>query len=509
MENQKLLDSLHPFERKVLPCLDKKTSIQDISEYSGLGSVEVTRALQWLENKKIITLEKASEDVVKLGSNGKIYKEKGLPEKRLLKFLSNKSATLNHIAQESDLSKQEISISLGTLKKSSCIDIKKEREPVLSITVKGGKVLHEGFGEDIFLRKDFPLSLNSLSDQEKQALQNLNKRKDIVSIEQQKTIIPTLTTLGKKLLKQKASIQQDLIDSISPKIIKSGDWKNTKFRRYDVEINVPKIFAGKKQHYRRFLDDVRKKFLSLGFKENFGPLVETDFWDMDALFMPQFHSARDIHQGYYIKEPKHSTTLPKDIVQKVKQAHETGSDTGSTGWKYDFDVKRTHRNILRTHDTSISSRLLASKDLEVPGKYFQIARCFRYDVIDATHLSDFNQVGGFIIEEGINFRHLKGLLKMFAEEFCNTDQIKITPSYFPFTEPSVELHAKHPELGWVELAGSGIFRPEMVKPLTGKDVPVIAWGIGLDRLAMFKLGIKDIRNLFSHDLGFLRSAKVV
>jgi len=124
-------------------------------------------------------------------------------------------------------------------------------------------------------------------------------------------------------------------------------------------------------------------------------------------------------------------------------------------------------------------------------------------------LSDFNQVGGFVIEEGINFGHLKSLLRMFAEEFADSKDIKIIPSYFPFTEPSAQLMVRHPDLGWIELGGSGIFRPELVKPLVGKEVPVIAWGVGLDRLAMFKLGIKDIRQLFSHDLEFLRNAKVI
>jgi phenylalanyl-tRNA synthetase alpha chain len=96
---------------------------------------------------------------------------------------------------------------------------------------------------------------------------------------------------------------------------------------------------------------------------------------------------------------------------------------------------------------------------------------------------------------------------MFAKEFADTDEIKLVPAYFPFTEPSVELFAKHPELGWIELGGAGIFRPELTKPL-GVRVPVIAWGMGIDRIAMFKLGIKDIRELFSHDLKVLRETKV-
>jgi len=110
------------------------------------------------------------------------------------------------------------------------------------------------------------------------------------------------------------------------------------------------------------------------------------------------------------------------------------------------------------------------------------------------------------VEQGLDFRHLKGLLKLIAEEFAQTEKIKIKPGYFPFTEPSAELFAKHPELGWIELGGSGIFRPELVKPLLGREIPVLAWGLGIDRLAMFKLGIKDIRELFTHNLDFIRNS---
>jgi phenylalanyl-tRNA synthetase alpha chain len=289
-------------------------------------------------------------------------------------------------------------------------------------------------------------------------------------------------------------------------MLKTGSWKKKKFRSYDVSINVPDIFGGKKQHYRRFLDDVRQKFMSLGFMEMDGPIVESDFWDMDALYMPQFHSARDIHQAYYIKDPEFAE-LDEGFVNAVKKAHEDGGETGSKGWQYKFDVERTRRNLLRTQGTACSARMLASKDLEIPAKYFALARCFRYDVIDATHLPDFNQVEGIVLEEGLTIRHLFGLLQMFAKEFADTDEIKLVPAYFPFTEPSVELFAKHPELGWIELGGAGIFRPELTKPL-GVNVPVIAWGLGIDRIAMFKLGLKDIRNLYSYDLNVLRKTKV-
>ncbi len=506
MDIKKLAESLNPFERKVLKVLDNFSSFQDITKVTGLKDVEAMRALQWLQNKNIVELKEERKELVFLDENGKKYLKDGLPEKKFLEAVE-KSATISELNKKTGLSNEEIAISLGVLKSKTAIEIEKGKDIVVSITDHGKHLLKHGFLEEQFLKEDFPKELNALNEEEKFVVENLRKRKKIVKVETAKIINAELTETGKRLIKEK--IEEDLIEKVTPSMMKTGAWKGKKFRRFDVKINVPNIFGGRKQHYRKFLEEVRQKFVALGFQEMTGPIVETDFWDMDALFMPQFHSARDIHQGYYIKEPKYAKALPENIVKNVKAAHENGFGTGSKGWQYDFDAKRTHRHILITHDTCISARTLASKELAVPGKYFQISRCFRYDVVDATHLPDFNQVGGFVIEEGINFGHLKALLRLFAEEFAESDEIRIKPSYFPFTEPSAELQAKHPEFGWIELAGAGIFRPELVKPLVGREVPVIAWGVGLDRLAMFKLGIKDIRLLFSHDLGFLRNVKVI
>lgn len=505
MDIKKLAESLNPNERKVIRVLDNFSSLHDIVKVTNLKDVEVARALQWLQNKNIIRIKEEQRELVFLDENGKKYLKESLPERRFLEAIE-KQTPISEISRRTKLSSEEIAISLGVLRSKAAIEIKKGKEVVVSITEHGKHLLKHGFAEEQFLKEDFQKELSSLNEEEKFVLENLRKRKKIVKIELAKIINAELTEIGKKLLKEK--IEEDLIEKISPSLIRTGTWKGKKFRRFDVKINVPQIFAGRKQNYRRFLDEVRQKFIALGFKEMTGPVVETDFWDMDALFMPQFHAARDIHQAYYVKEPKYGK-LDENIVKRVKEAHEHGYGTGSKGWRYEFDIKRTHKHMLRTQGTACSSRMLASKSLEIPGKYFAIARCFRYDVIDATHLADFYQTEGIVVEEGLNFRHLKGLLKMFAEEFAETEQIKITPGYFPFTEPSAELHAKHPDLGWIELGGSGIFRPEMVKPLLGREIPVLAWGIGIDRIAMFKLGIKDIRQLFSHDLEFLRNAKVV
>jgi len=505
MDIKKLAESLNPAERKVVKVLDNFSSLHDIVKVTELKDVEVMRSLQFLQNKNIVKINESQKELVFLDENGRDYLKNGLPERRFLECVEN-DTSIPELQEKTGLSSEEIQISLGALKSKAAIEIKKAKEMVVSITEHGRNLLKKVLPEERFLNEPFPKELKSLNEEEKFILENLRKRKKIIKIELSKIISAELTEIGKKLAKEK--LDDGLMERLSPSLIRTGAWKGKKFRRYDVKINVPPIFAGRKQHYRRFLDEVRQKFVGLGFKEMTGPLIETDFWDMDALFMPQFHAARDIHQAYYIKEPKYGK-LDEALVKKVKEAHENGYGTGSRGWRYEFDVKRTHRNMLRTQGTACSARMLASKELEIPGKYFSIARCFRYDVVDATHLPDFFQTEGIVVEEGLNFRHLKGLLKMFAEEFAETDQIKITPGYFPFTEPSAELHAKHPELGWIELGGSGIFRPEMVKPLLGKDIPVLAWGIGIDRIAMFKLGLKDIRLLFPHELEFLRNAKVV
>lgn len=502
----KVISSLHPLERKILPLVDKNSNVSRIVKDSGLSETEVNRAVQWLRSKRLVDVNESFKEVVELDSNGQRYLKELMPERRFYECLkATGKAKLSEIKKSARLSDDEFNICIGILKRLNAVEVKKDREITIALTEHWKKLEHAGFESESFLKKEFPVDVSQLSIPEKNSLDGLKSRKNIVKVSLLKDTAVSITALGRDILRR--GIKTDIVDRLTPEILKSGAWKGRDFRRYDLLAPVPRITGGRKQHYRRFLENVREKFISLGFTEMTGPIVETEFWNMDALYMPQFHSARDIHDAYYVKEPKYSDSLPSELVMKVKYAHELGI-SGSTGWRYDFDVKRTHRHVLRSQDTSISPRTLSLPSLNIPGKYFQMVRCFRYDVIDSTHLADFNQIGGFVVEEGINLRHLIGLLKMFAREFADTDKIKVVPAYFPFTEPSAALYAKHPEMGWIELGGSGIFRPEMTNPL-GVKVPVIAWGIGVERVAMFKLGLKDIRQLFSHDLEFLRTIKVV
>jgi phenylalanyl-tRNA synthetase alpha chain len=256
----------------------------------------------------------------------------------------------------------------------------------------------------------------------------------------------------------------------------------------------------------QFLLEVRQKLVELGFKEMVGPIIETEFWNFDALFQPQNHPARDWAQTYSLKSPKLGELPSQKIVNAVRDAHEKGI-AGSTGWQYKWDPRRAMQLMPRAHGTAVSARTLAAGP-NIPGKYFSISRCFRPDVIDVTHGVEFNQAEGIVIDESLNFKTLLGILKMFATEIAGAEKVKFLPDYYPFTECSVQLSAKHPELGWIELGGSGIFRDELTYPL-GVKVPVLAWGLGIDRLAMFKLNISDIREMFTKDLNWLRKQPIV
>ncbi len=491
-----LIHSLHPLERKVIPFLKNTILFKELLEKTKLQEAECTRALQWLENKDILKIKTESKEKVLLAVLGIQYLKEGLPERRLLEQLKKKKLAL----QEIKLEDGEKNIAIGELKKKAVISIGKKIE----LTEQGEKFLEKQFLEEKLL-KVLPKNPKDFTDEEKLAFENLKKRKEIIQIEVTKIRTITLTELGKKLIKEE--IDYDLIETLTPDMLKDASWKGKQFRKYDVKINVPKTYGGRRQPYMEFLNKIKLQLAQLGFKEMNGPLIETEFFNFDVLFQPQDHPARTWTDTYHLKSPTHGK-LPNDlVVNRVKNTHEEGGRTGSIGWGYKWDAKIAMQLMPRAHATAVSARQMV-KGIEIPCKYFTISRVYRPDVLDLTHLIEFNQLDGFVTDPSISFRTLLGMLKLFAIEIAGAEEVKFFADYYPFTEPSVQISAKHPQLGWVELGGAGIFRPEITQALN-IDTPVMAWGLGIDRLAMFKLGIKDIRYLFSQDLKWLRKPRIV
>ena len=184
----------------------------------------------------------------------------------------------------------------------------------------------------------------------------------------------------------------------------------------------------------------------------------------------------------------------------MKEIHENGGDTGSTGWGGEWSREMAEQAMLRTH-TTVNSIKYISKHPEAPAKVFSLSRIFRKESIDATHLPEFTQIEGIVIDENANFDMLISLVKEFYAKM-GFDQIRIRPAYFPYTEPSLELEVFF-NGKWMELGGAGIFRPEVVEPF-GVKCPVLAWGFGFERLAMLKWNITDIRDLYISDIDDLK-----
>ncbi|NLC58127.1 MAG: phenylalanine--tRNA ligase subunit alpha [Armatimonadetes bacterium] len=509
-----LLESLHNLEERALPVLAERGSADEeaLAAAAGMQEAQARTALGWLQSKGLAALVAEEEHrEVRLTETGAAYAENGTPEERIWRHLRSAGATAMPVLMEAaGVEKEEQSGAIGALRAAGAITIG-----------PGGKVEATDAPEPATITRDRdllravrerqPAPLESFTPAEQQRLQEMaggkRKGKGLVAIDLRRRRTYALTEEGKavaRLLAERGVREE--IGQLTPAMLQEGSWRGARFRPYYIGLNPPRVLAGKLNSYAEFLDFIRQKLLAMGFTEMRGSLVENEFWDMDALYMPQFHPARNIHDSYYVQEPEYSDPVAEPFATRVAQTHENGGDTGSRGWEYRFDAQRSRRLLLRTQGTALSARTLAAGP-KIPGKYFATARCFRYDQVDATHASDFYQVEGIVLGEGVNFRTLLGLLKLFAAEIARATEVAFAPAYFPYTEPSVEMHARHPSLGWMELGGAGLFRPEVTQPL-GVSVPVIAWGLGIDRMAMLALGLQDIRDLFSADLDLVRTRKV-
>ncbi len=483
MDVKKIASELSEIERKTLSALEEKElPLQELSEKSGVDLDSVRRAVQWLKEKGLCNLRTEKSERISLGEKGMKALEEGMPERRLLKELEEKGGT--GLKEIRGLSPKELNAVLGPMNNQALIIMQKDKEKV-TIKVNPEKSFPEKTDEEKLLEKISGLELGSekLDKEEKKVLKSLNKRPDFIKVKDVSKGFASVTELGKQARE-----------------IKVGK------RSYNLADPVPRIFIGKRQPYIQFLNQVKRRLTELGFREMPAPLIVQEFYNFDVLFQPQNHPARDWTESYQLKQPKKGRLPGKKIVNAIKAAHENGGKSSSKGWGYRWSEEIASRLMPAAHGTAHSARQLV-QGVEVPGKYFSVARCFRPDVVDASHLIEFNQLEGFIVGE-YSFRHLLGLLESFAAEIAGAEKVKFFPDYYPFTEPSVQLSALHPELGWVEFGGAGIFRPEIMENL-GIKGRALAWGLGVDRLAMFKLGIKDIRQLFSQDLDWLRNAETV
>lgn len=311
---------------------------------------------------------------------------------------------------------------------------------------------------------------------------------------------------------------------LTSEMVAKGTWREVEFKQYNFSALGRLAPGGALHPLLKVRTQFRKIFTQMGFEEMpTSNYVESAFWNFDALFQPQQHPARDAHDTFFLTHPRESDLAklcPPDYLARVREVHERGGH-GSAGYGYCWKEGEAAKNLLRTHTTAVSSRMLFKLAEEMrqraeqagndpndadalraafrPAKYFSIDRVFRNEAVDRTHLAEFHQVEGLVCDTGLTLGDLIGTLREFFARLGMT-RLRFKPAYNPYTEPSMEIFAYSEELKkWMEVGNSGMFRPEMLGPMgLPPECRVIAWGLSLERPTMILYGIDNIRDLFGH-----------
>lgn len=507
-------------EKKILEVLKelKKAKIEILEDKTGLPRSTLMSAIESLKTKKAVTVHTKKIEFIEPTDEGSKRAIQGLPERIIVNkvFEIGGKAKLKDLKNLTGLSEQEISIGLGWIRRKKWGRIESKYIKTYTVTAEGvkkeiivkeaelivDKIPLKSIVEHVLEKtsKTGYLRLDSLPMVEQKAAlelisRNLLRKKSLEEVEVE------IKPEGLKLLAE----EREYISAITHDIIKRREWLVKEIKPYDIKALPPKVYPGKKHFYLEFIDMIKEILVSMGFEEAEGPIVEVELWNFDVLFQPQDHPAREIHDTFRLKFPNR-VDIDDTIALRVKEVHERGGKSGSRGWRYSWRKDIAERLILRTQTTSVSVRFLAERK-DPPIKMFTIGKVYRPDTIDAKHLPEFHQLDGIVMDRNLNFRNLLGILEEFFKQL-GIDRVKFRPSYFPFTEPSVEGYIWHPKVGWVETFGAGMFRPEVLDVLDVK-YPTAAWGIGVDRVAMIIMGINDIRNLYSQSISYLREAKVL
>jgi phenylalanyl-tRNA synthetase alpha chain len=503
---KRIKEEMHLYEKKVLKALESEggeSTPEKVLKLQLLPIKSVMSAAGILASKDIIKVNKDVREFVELTDYSKEIAENKTPfsDAGLQEFVytdGTYNPELNEYSISVSATPAEFKPSIGWLRKKGIANIENGQLKIPKQEIKWDEVelidlIHSKNG----------IFADEIPDEYLEAFQNLKKRKDYLIIDKKSSYDFQITPLGKEILEEGIEIREEATQ-ITHEQLKSGSWRNLHYRAYDIKAEHPESFAGKLHPLQRTIEEIRRIFLNLGFTESRGTILESAFWNFDCLFQPQDHAAREMQDTFYIKTPRETMLPDEELVEKVKRAHEHGGKTGSKGWKYQWDREVARQSVLRTHTTCVSARFL--KETQPPLKMFSVGRVFRRETITYKHLPEFHQVEGIVADKSITFRNLLGILKESYHQLGF--QVRFRPAYFPYTYLSTECEIYLPEKeSWIELGGAGMFRPEVLEPL-GVETPVAAFGLGIERLAMIRLGIKDIRMLYQSDIGWLRELPV-
>jgi len=488
---------LHPLEQTVLASLKGKESMDfdALVKSSGLGSDQVRRTLSWLTSKKLVeSKESSSRSFVLVAEPAELL---------LIQRVGEKGFPLGKL-RESFKSNQEFAAALGNAKSSGWVEVR-QKGPEQYVVLKDRDGAHkvEKFVDSL---KGEAVKEDGIPAEHKGYVSRLVSR-GLGRLVESKVVSLTITQAGVKALGQATS--QQWVERITPEVTAKIRLTGVAPRLRPIDVRAPAsaFYPGRRHPVKEFINEVREVYLSMGFSEIAGDSIQSSFWNFDALFTPQDHPARELQDTFYVKDARDLSIQRKGLVDRVASAHEDGGDTGSKGWRYSWDVEEARRLVLRTHNTALTIRATSEsggRDTRV----FSVGKVYRNESLDYKHLAELHQMEGIVIADGLNLRDLMGVLTRFYAKL-GMSRVKLWPSYFPYTEPSMQVMVYYDKVGkWLEMGGSGLFRPEVTIPL-GVKKPVIAWGCGLERLLMLRLGVQDIRELYNSDMEWLRMRREI
>ncbi len=469
-------NTLHEIERKMILVLaNGKVALDTLTQKTGLSIDQVRRGVEWLKYKNLINVNERTTKFLGIGSEGRKAVELGLPERILVNALKStgKELQIGDAKKQSGLNDMEFNVAISNARSKGWITQGAQDRSAIRVSENTGES-----GEEKLLQKlsTEELAHSILASDELAAYQSLKRRPNYLAEKEVKNVEIELSQQGLAIVKE---VQ-----------------KHPETRAMDVTAPAPIIHAGRKHPLQDVIDEVREIFVGLGFEEIDGPMVQNGFWNFDALFTPQDHPAREMQDTFYVAGLRAVEVADKKIINNVASIHKKD-------WGYNWRIEDARRLVLRTHTTPVTIRYLADKKPE-EASVFSVGRVFRNEKLTYKHLAEFYQVEGIVVGKNVTLRDLMGLQTEFYSKM-GLKKVKFWPSFFPYTEPSLQSMVYHEKLGkWVELFGMGIFRPEVTLPVGVKN-PVLAWGGGLERIAMLRYGLDDVRELYSNKLGWLRS----
>jgi phenylalanyl-tRNA synthetase alpha chain len=459
---------LHPIEKQIIKALKQSSNLtpDKLAAKTNLSIDQIRRGIEWLKLKNLANVNELKTITISLTQNGMDASKNGLPERKLVNEIKEGPKTFDELKEKFST---DFNAAIANAKKNGWITIeKKDNSSLVSI-----KAATPESAEEKFLRflasGEKPLAIIK----DRNTLELLKKRPNFIQETSTSTKTVTLTDEANKI---------DLETLTSDAI--------------DVEAQVPLTFVARIHPLKEVINEVREIFTSLGFTEILGNLTQPSFWNFDALFTPQDHPAREMQDTFYIKDMFANKFATHSQINQISRIHKQG-------WKYRWNLSEATKITLRTHTTCVTIKYLADNKPD-EARIFSLGRVFRNEKVSYKHLAEFHQVEGIVVGNNVTLRDLMGLQQEFYRKMGLT-KIKFWPTFFPYTEPSLQSMVYNDRLGkWVELFGMGIFRHEVTKPL-GITKPVLAWGGGIERIAMLKFGLDDVREFYNNSLRWLRS----